>query len=78
MANPKKRELKNMSMDQLRGKLEELKKELMKLNAQIAVGINPKNPSQAKSLKKTIARIHTFAQEKNKKGGEKKKIKGNE
>ena len=63
------KEIESMSMDELNSKLEELKKELIKQNAQIATGTNPKSPGQVKVIKKTVARILTVLKTK---GGEKK------
>ncbi|MEK6949159.1 MAG: 50S ribosomal protein L29, partial [Nanoarchaeota archaeon] len=40
-------------------KLTELKKELVKLNAQVAIGAAIKNTGQIRKIKKTIARIYT-------------------
>ena len=51
------KELKPMSRTELEGKLDELKMELLKSNAQIATGTIPKNPGQVKQTKKTIAKI---------------------
>jgi large subunit ribosomal protein L29 len=59
-----------MGNDELKSKLEELKKDLIKHNAQIATGTNPKSPGQVKVIKKTVARILTVLKIK---GGEKKK-----
>jgi len=53
----KKKELKLMSKEELTIKLDELKKELMKFNTQIATGTTPKSPGQIRTTKKTIARI---------------------
>jgi len=53
-------ELKQMSKDDLNKKMEDFRKELMKLNAQIASGTTPKSPGQVKNLKKNIAKIHTI------------------
>ncbi len=50
-------ELQSMTEPSLQEKLTELRKELMRLNAQVAVGTVPKNPGQIKQTKKTIARI---------------------
>ncbi len=50
-------EIKNLDDKSLNEKLSELKKELIKINAQIAIGTTPKNPGQVKNIKKTIARI---------------------
>ncbi|MBS3098177.1 50S ribosomal protein L29 [Candidatus Woesearchaeota archaeon] len=58
------REIKAMSKEELTAKLEELRKELVKNNAQIATGTTPKNPGQIKEIKKTIARILTVINQK--------------
>lgn len=55
----KTKEIHSMKKDDLEKKLSELKLELVKLNAQVAVGTTPKNPLQLKVIKKTIARIKT-------------------
>lgn len=52
-------EIKILDDNSLNEKLSELKKELIKINAQIAIGTTPKNPGQVKNIKKTIARIMT-------------------
>lgn len=56
----KKKELKLMGEEDLKTRLDELKKELMKFNTQISTGTTPKSPGQIKNTKKTIARILTF------------------
>lgn len=61
----KKKEIAQMKEIELKTKLEELRKELIKDNAQVATGSNPKNPGQIKQIKKNIARILTAI----KKGG---------
>ena len=48
-------------------KVIELKKELVKINAQIAIGAALSNPGQARKIKKTIAKILTIEHEKEKK-----------
>ena len=53
----KAKDLIPMSEEELNSKLIELKKELIKLNAQIATGTTPKSPGQVKEVKKTIAKI---------------------
>jgi len=60
----KAKEMREMNVQQLNEKLEEMQKELVKLNAQVATGTNPKNPSQIKNIKKNIARILTLINEK--------------
>ena len=61
----------------LDNKLIELKKELMKLNSQIAIGTVPKSPGKVKEIKRTIAKILSINNEKTtnkkqQKGGRKK------
>ena len=56
----KVKELRVMPKEELRSKLKELKKELMKHNAQIAIGAAPQNPGKVKVVKKSIARIMTI------------------
>ena len=67
----KAKELRLMNEFDLENKSEELKKELMKINSQIAVGTVPKNPGKVKEIKKTISKILTIKHEKNtqQKGG---------
>ncbi len=60
----KLKELKTLPKIELGNKLAELRKELMKSNAQIALGAVPSNPGKVKAIKKTIARINTFLHEK--------------
>lgn len=52
--------LKNLSKKDLISKLEELRKELMKSNAQISTGSASKGQSNIKDVKKNIARIKTI------------------
>lgn len=51
------RDLNQLAEKELDEKFEEIQKELMKFNAQIASGTTPKSPGQVKNLKKTIAKI---------------------
>ncbi len=64
MTTLKYKELKNLTPDDLKNKLSELKKELMKDNAQIARGTTPKSAGKIKTAKKDIARICTVLREK--------------
>jgi|TARA_B100002003_G_C13622931_1_gene319385 large subunit ribosomal protein L29 len=66
MATINKKELKNMSEEDLKNKIKDLKTELIKENAQIAVGTTPKSPGQVKQIKKSIARIIQLLDQKNK------------
>lgn len=61
----KAKELRSLTKKDLETKLDELKKELVKSNAQIATGTVPKSPGQIKQMKKTIAKILTILKEKN-------------
>ena len=54
------KELKAMQPADLKEKVLELRKELMKENAQVAIGTVPKNPRKLRLAKKTIARIETI------------------
>lgn len=54
------KELKNMSKEKLNEKFVEMKKELLKVNTQIASKQNPDKPGRIKGYKKTIARIKTI------------------
>ena len=60
------KELRSMSKKDLTSQLNELKKEMIKHNAQIATGTTPKSPGQIKDIKKTIAKILTIISEKQK------------
>ena len=68
----KSKELHSLSEGELLDKLDEIKKELMKENAQVSTGTTPKSPGHIKQLKKTIAKIHTIL--KIKKNMDKKKV----
>ena len=58
------KEIRNMDTASLNEKLIELKKELVKVNAQVAIGTALKNPGQVRVIKKTLARILTLSTEK--------------
>lgn len=60
----KTKEIRGMTNEDLNAKLEELRKELIKTNAQIATGTTPKSPGQVRQTKKTISRILTVIKEK--------------
>jgi len=65
----KAKEVRLMNEQEFDSKISELKKELMKINSQIATGTIPKSPGKAREIKRTIAKILTI---KNQKGGSKK------
>lgn len=60
MAILKRNELKQMNEKAIEDKLLELKKELVKVNAQIAMGTMPENPGRVKEIKRTIAKLLTL------------------
>ena len=60
----KVKELRAMHELDLENKVLELKKELMKINSQTAVGTIPKSPGKVKELKRTIAKIITIKAQK--------------
>ena len=60
MAIIKKNELIQMDEKSMSEKMNELKKELVKINAQISMGTMPENPGKIKEIRKTIARINTI------------------
>ena len=63
----KAKELRVMNEFDLENKLAELKKELMKVNSQIAAGTVPKSPGKVKEAKRAIAKILTIKWEKSSK-----------
>jgi len=58
------KEMRSLSPEELFARKSELQKELLKLNAQVAMGTNPQNPGKVKQTKKNIARILTLLNEK--------------
>ena len=56
----KKLELKQKNNEELMKQLVELRKDLMKLNAQRATGTVPENPGNIKKFRRTIARVNTI------------------
>ncbi|MEM3373832.1 MAG: 50S ribosomal protein L29 [Candidatus Woesearchaeota archaeon] len=60
----KTKDLFSKSKEELESQLVELKKELIKLNAQVATGTNLKSPGQVSKIKKNIAKILTVLKRK--------------
>lgn len=60
----KAKELKLVNESDLENKMTDLKKELMKINSQIAIGTVPKSPSKVREMKRTIAKILTIKHKK--------------
>jgi len=59
MAIIKNKEIRQMSEKDIQVKLEDLKKQLMRSNAQIAIGTTPENPGKVRTVKRTIAKLLT-------------------
>ena len=59
MAASKKKALKELDRDDMRKKLAELRLELAKDRAQIAIGASPANPGRIRETRRAIARMLT-------------------
>ncbi len=59
----KVKELASLDDTALKARITELRKELMKYSAQVAIGTVPKNPSAIRNIKRSIARIFTLLNE---------------
>ena len=55
----KSKDIKSMSKEKIESQLLELRRELIKLNTQVATGTTLKNPGQVRNIKKNIARLLT-------------------
>ena len=64
MTAVKNNELKNLNKTEAKAKIIELKKELMKLKAQVSRGTPPENPGKIRVIKKNIARVLTYQNQK--------------
>jgi len=53
-------DIKKLPKDECDKKIVELRTELMKLNAQIAIGTTPKNTKQVSVIKRTLAKMETL------------------
>mgnify|MGYP001583713425 CR=1 FL=1 len=60
----KKIDFKQMNKNQLKERLTELRKDLMKINSQRAIGTIPENPGNIKQVRRNIARVLTFMKQK--------------
>ncbi|MEK6837902.1 MAG: 50S ribosomal protein L29 [Nanoarchaeota archaeon] len=56
-------DIRALSDEALRSKVAEFRKELMKLNAQVAIGTVPKSPGIIRKVKRSIARVLTILNE---------------
>jgi len=59
----KAKEIRTLSEKDFEIKIEELKKELIKLRAQSTSGATMENPGKIKSIKRTIAKMNTIKKE---------------
>jgi len=59
----KLKDIRNLERKSFDEKISEMKKELAKINAQVAIGTALKNPGQARQIKRTIARMLTLQNE---------------
>ncbi len=57
------KEIRTLGEDALKSRIGELRKELMKLAAQVAIGTVPKNPGAIRKNRRMIARILTILNE---------------
>ncbi len=64
MAILRSKELRELSIPELEAKLEELEAELRLERGAVASGVAPKNPGRIKEIRRTIARIKTIINEK--------------
>ena len=62
-------EIRDMSIDEMRAKLRELRTELARERSVAAAGGSLENPARIHELRRTIARILTIMKEVQKKGG---------
>jgi large subunit ribosomal protein L29 len=58
------KELRSLSSEELKNRLGEFKKELLKLQVQVASGGTPENPGKVGQVKKNVARVLTLLNEK--------------
>lgn len=56
-------EMREMDVNELRERLNDLQKEMVEERGQIEVGGFAENPGRIKEMRKTIARIHTVLNE---------------
>lgn len=64
MKSIKNKELSKLSVEDLTSKMAEVRGELMKANAQVAMKTTPQNPGMIKANKKMVARIITILRQK--------------
>jgi large subunit ribosomal protein L29 len=60
----KAKEFKNLSTEEIKSRITELRKEIMKDNVQVFSGTSPTNPGKLRQAKKNIARLLTTLKQK--------------
>ncbi len=60
----KSKEFQNLSTEEIKSRINELRKELMKENVQVYSGTAPPNPGRLKQIKKNIARLLSITKQK--------------
>lgn len=65
----KTKEFRVLSVEEIKNRMVEMKKELMKENVHIASGTAPSNPGRIKQAKKNLARLLTILKQKEVKTG---------
>jgi large subunit ribosomal protein L29 len=58
------KEIRELSLEELKAREKESRKELLKLNAQVSTGTGTSSPGKLKQLKKNVARIKTIMKQK--------------
>ncbi|HPR42343.1 MAG TPA: 50S ribosomal protein L29 [Candidatus Methanofastidiosa archaeon] len=61
-------EIRDMNLDEMESKLDELRFELARERALLATGSAPENPGRIRELKRTIARLSTIINQTQTKG----------
>lgn len=57
MAIIRAKDARKLSAKEIDSKIEELRKEILKLRSQVSAGATPENPGKLKEIKRTIARL---------------------
>lgn len=61
MAILRSKDIMKLTQKEREEKVKELKKELMKLKSQVAMGNLPESPGKVRAIKRTLARIYTLS-----------------
>jgi large subunit ribosomal protein L29 len=64
MAILRKDEIRDMDLEEIDEKINDLRQELLKINTTIASGGAPDNPGKIKAIRRTIARMKTIKAQK--------------